>query len=80
MKYCLVYSSYISKQPKGVTLQTVWAGRNAQSTICCSLAGTGLNYGCYQINSEIAESIRYVAIAKREVLIIFFFSVNSSEI
>ena len=43
-----------------------------QSTIVCSLAVIGLVYGCYQIYPGNAETIRYVAIAKRKVLIVFF--------
>jgi len=46
-------------------------GGNTQSTTICSLAGNDLIYSCYQIYSETAETIRYVAIVKRKVVILF---------
>jgi len=49
----------------------IWAGRNRQSTTFCCLAGNGLVRSCYQIYSETAETIHYVPIVKRKVIILF---------
>jgi len=42
---------------------------NTQSAIVCSSAGDGFVYGFYENYLKTAETVRYVAIVKRKVVI-----------